>query len=431
MINDDTQFHDLAERCKGKLVVAVQGLGFVGSAVCAAVASVVEKSGSPKYFVIGVDLPTPESFWKVEKINAGEMPFPSADASLSEVIHHAVKKQKNLVAVCDPRVYRLASVIIMDVQLDVAAYPYDGSRNITIETTGFTKAAREIGRHMCEDALVIVETTVPIGTTEHIVAPAIREERKLRGITQPALLAHCYERVMPGANYLKSIRAMSRCYSGVDAPSAEAAGAFLQSITEGSEVKHRRMASSTASEMAKLLENSYRAANIAFIHEWTLLAEKSGVNLWDVVDAIRIRKGTHDNMRYPGFGVGGYCLTKDSLLAQWGGENLLQVDTGLDTTLRALQTNYHMPLHTLDLLRELLGENLKGKSVVLCGISYLPDVGDTRNSPSQIFADAALAAGVKLTLHDPNVSLWPERPDVPFVHNLEAAIATADALVFT
>ncbi|MEO6847210.1 MAG: UDP binding domain-containing protein, partial [Chthoniobacterales bacterium] len=172
-------------------------------------------------------------------------------------------------------------------------------------------------------------------------------------------------------------------------------------------------------------------ANIAFIHEWTLLAEKSGVNLWDVVDAIRIRKGTHDSMRYPGFGVGGYCLTKDSLLAQWGGENLLQVDTGLDTTLRALQTNYHMPLHTLDLLRELLGENLKGKSVVLCGISYLPDVGDTRNSPSQIFADAALTAGVKLTLHDPNVSLWPERPDVPFVHNLEAAIATADALVFT
>lgn len=426
---DSMAFEKIESLCRGKHVVAVQGLGFVGSAVCAAVASVLDENGNPKYFVIGVDLPTSESRWKVDKINAGEMPFPSADESLAATMKRVVTQQGNLTAICDSRVYGLADIIIMDVQLDVSEYAYDGSANIAIDTKGFARAAQEIGRFMQEDALVIVETTVPVGTTEHIVAPAIRKERAQRGMKAQLLLAHCYERVMPGARYLESIRAMSRCYSGIDAVSAEAAGKFLQSITEGTESGHRRLASTTASEMAKLLENSYRAANIAFIHEWTLLAEKSGVNLWEVVDAIRVRKGTHDNMRYPGFGIGGYCLTKDSLLAQWGGQHLLNVDAALETTLRALKTNFHMPLHTLDLARELSGDSLQGKRLLLCGVSYLPDVGDTRNSPSQIFADAAMAEGVKLTVHDPNISVWRERPEVSFAENFGAVLAQTDILV--
>ena len=76
--------------------------------------------------------------------------------------------------------------------------------------------------------------------------------------------------------------------------------------------------------MAKVLENSYRAMNISFAVEWSRFAEESGVNLYEIVDAIRMRP-THNNLMYPGIGVGGYCLTKDPLLASWSKQNLLKL----------------------------------------------------------------------------------------------------------
>ena len=165
-----------------------------------------------------------------------------------------------------------------------------------------------------------------------------------------------------------------------------------------------------SSELGKLLENSYRALNIAFMHEWTLLAEKIGVNLFDVVDSIRVRRGTHDNMRYPGFGVGGYCLTKDSLLAQWSAANLFGIDTVLEMTLAGLKTNYEMPLHTLQLVEEAAGGSLVGKTIAVCGVSYLAEVADTRNSPTETLLEGLLEKGARPRLHDPHVVTWIERP---------------------
>ena len=77
-----------------------------------------------------------------------------------------------------------------------------------------------------------------------------------------------------------------------------------------------RLSSTNSTEMAKVLENSYRAMNISFITEWSRFAEESGVNLYEVIGAIRMRP-THTNIMFPGIGVGGYCLTKDPLLASW------------------------------------------------------------------------------------------------------------------
>ena len=189
------------------------------------------------------------------------------------------------------------------------------------------------------------------------------------------------------------------------------------------------LANTASSELGKVLENSYRAANIAFIHEWTLFAEKAGINLWAVIDSIRVRKGTHDNMRYPGFGVGGYCLTKDSLLAQWAATQLYHTDTVSRMTLAALQTNNDMPLHTLALLRELTGGSLRGCGVLLAGVSYFPDLADTRNSPAEVFVDAALAEGALLSLHDPCVQRWPERAQVPITGDWSKAVSQASAIV--
>lgn len=426
----DAAFERIAQRAKGQRVVAVQGLGFVGAAVATAIASARDAAGKPRYFVIGTDLATPEAFWKIAKINAGDMPIECSDVEFAAALRDAATSTANLAATSSPRAYELAETIVVDVHLDVLDRTVSSAAEVAINRAGFENAIRAIGRSMNADALVLVETTVPFGASERIVLPILREERERRGITAPVRLAHVYERVMPGPNYLRSIRGFWRTFAGIDAESAERARAFLDSFTDTQNFPARQLEQPAASEFAKILENSYRSANIAFMHEWTLLAERVGIDLWSVVDSIRVRKGTHDNMRYPGFGVGGYCLTKDSLLAAWSARNLFQVEAGLDVTMNALRINHLMPLHTLHLLQELAGGDLSGKRVLVCGISYLPDLSDTRNSPTEIFVDELLRLGAEVTAHDPCVPVWSERPNVKLASDPASAFAEADAIVF-
>src|SRR5262249_43336727 len=301
--------------------------------------------------------------------------------------------------------------------LDARPPAQDGG--ISVDLDGFTRAIRTIGRTMQAETLVLVETTVPVGTCESVVQPVLRDERRARGIESPALVAHAYERVMPGPRYVDSIRAYPRVFSGVDERSSRAAREFLSTYVrpvDGTALW--KLESPTESELAKLLENSYRATNIAFIHEWTLLAESIGINLFTAIEAIKARQGTHDNIRYPGFGVGGYCLTKDSLLAQWGAKNLLGSDVLLAMSLDGLRINAQMPLHTARLVAEASGSN-PTVTLAICGISYLPGVADTRDSPSEILVDHLLERGASVRLHDPIVDVWPERPHLAVSRSLD------------
>jgi nucleotide sugar dehydrogenase len=416
-------------RSRGGRVVVVQGLGFVGSAAAAVIADATETTGEHPYFVIGVDLATKASYWKVAKVAAGIPPVASTDPELDRLTRSGVHEVGNLHATTCEDAYALADVIVVDVHLD--AHAGDGEDGgIRVDLDPFVAAIRTIGRAMQPDALVIIETTVPVGTCERVVLPILQEERLARGVDTPVLLAHAYERVMPGPRYVDSIRAYPRTFAGVDERSAEAASQFLASVVRGTDGGGlRRLASPASSELAKLLENSYRATNIALVHEWTLLAEEIGVNLFEVVDSIRVRKGTHDNMRYPGFGVGGYCLTKDSLLAQWGATNLLGSETVLAMTLDALGTNAAMPLHTARLVKEALGGSIDGAVIAIGGVSYLPDVADTRNSPTETLVAELIAGGATVRVHDPIVRAWIERPDIPIVSDLRATLADADGIV--
>ena len=135
-------------------------------------------------------------------------------------------------------------------------------------------------------------------------------------------IGHSYERVMPGPGYIDSIQNFFRVYSGVDKKSADAVESFLHTIIQTDEYPLTRLGNTNATEIAKVLENSYRAMNIAFAVEWSRFAEEAGVDLYEVVNAIRLRP-THANLMYPGIGVGGYCLTKDALLASWAKQNLI------------------------------------------------------------------------------------------------------------
>ena len=114
--------------------------------------------------------------------------------------------------------------------------------------------------------------------------------------------------------------------------------------------------------MAKVLENSYRATNIAFAVEWTRFAEEAGVDLWSVVDAIRVRK-THSNLMYPNIGVGGYCLTKDPLLASWARKNYFGSENDLEMSVSSVSTNDQMPLFAYQRLKSLLQTIVRGFTV--------------------------------------------------------------------
>jgi UDP-N-acetyl-D-glucosamine dehydrogenase len=425
LISEDAERH----RRQGGQVVVVQGLGFVGAAVAAAVASAVDDQGRHLHYVIGVDLARPETYWKVARINAGMPAVVSADPELAALTRRAVVTTGNLRATTAEEAYRLADVIIVDVHLDVRNRVVESPFEIEVDLEGFAGALRTVGRHMAPDALVLVETTVPVGACRRVALPLLQEERRRRGIDEPVLLAHAYERVMPGPNYVSSIRAQPRSFAGVDERSALRAREFLSTFVDVENHPVWELGDTVASELGKLLENSYRSMNIAFVHEWTLLAEQIGINLFEVVDSIRVRRGTHDNMRYPGFGVGGYCLTKDSLLAQWGANNLLEADVVLGMTLEALRTNYLMPLHTLDLVREVADGDLSGKVVAVCGVSYLAEVGDTRNSPAATLVEKLLDEGAEVRVHDPHVPRWLEKPDVPVHPDLERALEGADGVV--
>lgn len=417
------------QRSFGRKIVVVQGLGFVGTAVAAVIAAARDARGEPRYFVVGVDLPSPSSFWKIALINEAVVPFPSPDPDFENLIREAVQQTGNLRATASQLAYEWADFIVIDVNLDAAERIVMTPSDINVDMDGLQRAVRVIGQRMQPGALVLVETTVPVGACEHVVEPLLRAERARRGITQSLKLAHSYERVMPGPQYVDSIRHFWRSYSGVDAASADAAEEFLSSFIDTHSRPLCRLDRPVATELAKLLENSYRAVNIAFMHEWTLLAEQVEVNLFDIVESIRVRKGTHDNMRHPGFGVGGYCLTKDSYLAQWGAKHLFNVEVTLEMTLAALRINYLMPRHTFNLLNNTLGGQMKGVQVAVLGVSYLPEVGDTRNSPTELLVDDLSSAGAIVALHDPLVKYWRERPDVMISEDLETVLRKANAIV--
>jgi nucleotide sugar dehydrogenase len=232
---------------------------------------------------------------------------------------------------------------------------------------------------------------------------------------------------MPGEHYLESITNFWRAYAGINERAADACEAFLSKVIDVARFPLRRLPSTTASETAKVLENAYRATNIAFIDEWGRFAERAGVDLFQVIDAIRVRP-THDNIRQPGFGVGGYCLTKDPVFAEIAARDVLGIgDHNFPMSELAMSINRDMPLHALDLLAERVG-TLNGRRIALAGISYRQDVADTRYSPSQAFVQEAERRGASVLCLDPLVSHW-EELDRP-VSGEFASCPDVEAVVF-
>ena len=386
------------------LNVVVQGLGFVGCAMSVAIASRTDVEGQPLFNVVGVDLPTKLGQKKIHHLNDGIFPFKNNDNKLSIELEKAIERG-NLTATQDKNVYSYANIIIVSINCDLVTQ--DGEHKIDLDS--FSKSVSEVAQRTMEETLVIIESTVPPGTCEKIVYPIFENSFKQRKLNiQKFYLAHSYERVTPGNTYLDSIVNYWRVFAGINDISGEKCETFLSKVINTSDYPLTCLESTTASETAKLLENSYRSVNIAFIDEWSRFAEDVGIDLYEIIHAIRLRP-THSNIREPGFGVGGYCLTKDPLFAKIAAKDLLNLSGHrFPFSTNSVETNNKMPFRTLEKIKDYFDGDLTGRRLLVMGVTYKPDISDTRFSPSELFFGQARFSGAEVDFYDPMVTYWDE-----------------------
>ncbi|MDQ7781994.1 MAG: nucleotide sugar dehydrogenase [Desulfomonilaceae bacterium] len=396
-------------RKEGREIVVVVGLGFVGAVMAAVIADSSDEAGVSRKFVIGMQRPSTRSFWKIHLINRGVAPMKSEDPEVPEIIKRCVTEKKTLTASFTYEALRLADVVVLDVQCDYVKESLKDVSTGYVQMEDLEKALEIIGETIDPKALVLIETTVPPGTTEQVAYPVIKKAFRHRRIESEPVLAHSYERVMPGAEYVRSVRNFWRVCSGIDEESKERVVRFLSEVIDTENYPLTVLDRPIESETAKIVENSYRAAILAFLNEWSLFAERNGVDLIKVIDAVKVRP-THSNMIFPGPGIGGYCLPKDGGLAVWAYRHLMGFEDDLfKITPASININDGRALHVPELARDALrnmGRYIAASKVALLGASYREDVGDTRYSGSEIIVRRLVEMGAEVCVHDPYVDHW-------------------------
>ena len=397
------------ERAKGREIVVVMGVGFVGAVMAAIVADTVDSDGKPSKFVIGMQRPSARSYWKIPMLNRGVSPVKAEDPEVDPMIARCVKEKKTLMATYTYDVLKLADVVVVDVQCDYIKEQLGNVREGQTDMAALEASLAIIAEHIPAEALVLIETTVAPGTTEQVAYPIMKKAFRRRGIMTDPLLAHSYERVMPGRNYVASIRDFWRVCSGINEEAKKRVVKFLTEVLNTEKFPLTVMDRPIESETAKIVENSYRATILAFLDEWSLYAERNGVDLIKVIKAIKMRP-THSNMIFPGPGIGGYCLPKDGGLGVWAYKHILGFEDDIfRITPMAIDINDTRGLHVGQLTRDALrnmGKPIAAADVLVLGAAYREDVGDTRYSGSEIVIRKLAEMGAEIRVHDPYVEHW-------------------------
>ena len=399
-----------AERRKGREIVVVMGLGFVGAVMAGVIAdSTDRKTGKPGKFVIGMQRPSTRSFWKIGYLNQGVPPVEAEDPEVAPLIERCVRGKKTLMATYTYDALALADAVVVDVQCDYHKETLGDCRQGSADIAALEDSLRVIGTKVRPDCLVLIETTVPPGTTEYVAYPILKKAFEERGIDREPLLAHSFERVMPGREYVCSIRDFWRVCSGINDEARRRVTEFLSEVLNVGKFPMTVLDRPIESETCKIVENSYRATLLAFLNEWSLFAERNGVDLIKVIDAIRVRP-THSNMIFPGPGIGGYCLPKDGGLGVWSYQTLMGFDDDIfKITPLAIDINDTRALHAAELVRDALrnmGRIVAAARIAVLGVSYREDVGDTRYSGSEILVRKLTEMGADVIVHDPYVAHW-------------------------
>jgi len=371
--------------------IAVIGMGYVGIPCAVLLADV------PGFDVTGVQRKSARSGWKIDVLNSGRSPIEGNEPGLDDLIAKVVKKGTFRVT-DDYSVLRDMDVILIDVQTPTDSADHSPSY------LSLKEVSRQVGEYMKRGALVIIESTVAPGTTQHVVQPILERKSKMKA-GPDFHLAYSYERVMPG-RLIDYIVNLPRIVGGVDKQSEEMAVDVYKRI-----VREKIYSTDVlTAESSKTIENAYRDVNIAFANEMALICESLGIDVWEVQRLVNSRSERH--MHLPGCGVGGHCLPKDTWLLRYGLRKYGR-QPEMETRFIALarELNDYMPLHTARLIKAGLAEQgvpLKDARVCLLGVAYLENSDDTRNTPAYALIQDLESHGCEVVAHDPYVRHFPE-----------------------
>ncbi len=347
--------------------ICVLGLGYIGLPT----ASVLAVHG---YWVVGVDINTTV----VETINQGGAHIyePGLDTLVNAATHSG-----HLVARSTPET---ADVFIIAVPT-----PIKGDKGADLAAV--IAAAELIVPYLRSGNLVILESTVPPGTTEELVVPILERSGHTAGTDFQ--VAHAPERVLPG-QIMRELVQNDRILGGIDRASAERAEELYRSFVSGEIF----LTDATTAELVKLVENTYRDVNIALANELARICERVPTNVWEVIELAN--KHPRVNILQPGPGVGGHCIPVDP----WFIVEKYPLDAQLIRQSRL--SNDQMPAHVCQTILDMVKE-IKDPVVAILGVAYKPNVDDIRESPALLIIEMLEQARIKFKVHDPYV--YPDR----------------------
>jgi len=362
--------------------VAIIGLGYVGLPLATAFA----KAG---FRTSGLDVDRR----KVDTIAAGRSYIP--DVTDDDVAPHI--QSGRLTATLDYDVLREVDAAFICVPT-----PYDAQRAPDLS---YIEAASEgIQPRLKPGQLIVLQSTTYPGTTEEVVQPILERSGLKAG--EDFYLAFSPERIDPGNKQWTAYN-LPKVVGGITPECTEVAADLLRQM--GALV--HPVSSPRAAELTKLLENTFRAVNIALVNELALLTERMGIDFWEVVEAARTKPFGFMPF-YPGPGVGGHCIPVDPYYLSWKAR---EYDYYTEFIELAGEVNQAMPYHVVDLICRALsrrGKPLQGARVLVLGVAFKPDIDDVRNSPAERVIELLLGHGAVVRYHDPYVPRFQVGGDV-------------------
>ena len=282
-------------------------------------------------------------------------------------------------------------------------------------------ASEQVGRHAHAGILVVLESTTYPGTTEEIILPRITENGLELGVD--FFLAFSPERVDPGNAHWQT-RNTPKVIGGATPACLQVATALYQHAVD----ELVPVSSTQAAEMVKLLENTFRAVNIALVNEMAIMCDKLGVDVWEVIEAAATKPFGFMPF-FPGPGVGGHCIPLDPHYLSW---KLKTLNYNARFIELAGEINSHMPDYVVGKVMDGLnddGKPVKNSQVLVLGVAYKPDVDDVRESPALDVIHLLQEKGAKISYHDPYIpTLSHEGLDLESV-DLDQAVPAADCVV--
>ncbi|MDD5025402.1 MAG: nucleotide sugar dehydrogenase, partial [Methanoregula sp.] len=336
-------------------------MGYVGIPAAALIA---DAPGIEK--VYGFQRDSPTSGYKIAMLNRGESPLKGEEPGLEALLHSVVGKKK---FECTSDFSKIGGLDAVTLSIQT---PFLNKDDLLPDFSALKDGILQVGRYLKPGMLVVLESTITPGTTTGFAREILESESSLVA-GQDFALAHAPERVMVG-RLLRNIREHDRIVGGIDPVSTRrAAELYSQVLTKGTVIPM----TATAAEVTKTAENTFRDLQIAAINELALYCEAMGINVYDVrtgIDSLK-GEGITRSLLYPGAGVGGHCLTKDTYHLERGvqqlGRDLLDYPKDEPSLfVLARRINDFMPRHMYRLTVDALaraGRPVKGARVAILG----------------------------------------------------------------